>query len=78
MQDENFGDRPQKLLAAFQSLDKKGTRRVPVDLVLTLLTKFDGHQLTKEEQAEFIAEAGDRGTVLEYEPFVKNVIFGKV
>jgi hypothetical protein len=75
--EENFGDRPQKLIAAFQQLDKKGSKKIPIEKLMQLLTKFDT-RLTAEEQNELLAEIGDRSGTLEYEPFVKNVVFGKV
>ena len=74
--EENFGDRPQALIAAFRALDQKKTGKVPVALLNKLMTNFDD-KLTPEERQEFFAEADDKGFVV-YESFVKDVIFGKV
>lgn len=74
--EETFGDRPEKLIAAFRSLDSKKTGKIPTKLCMKLLTSFDP-RLTEEEQQEFLQEADDNGFVA-YEGFVKNVIFGKV
>ena len=73
---EDFGDRPEQLIAAFKKLDSKKTGTVPTSVVLKLLTKFDT-KLTAEEKTEFEQEADDGGNI-KYEPFVRNVIFGKV
>ena len=71
-----FGDRPQKLIEAFKKLDTKKTGKIPMPLATKLLTGFDV-KLNQEELAEFQAEA-DAGGFVEYERFVKDVIFGRV
>jgi Ca2+-binding EF-hand superfamily protein len=73
---EDFGDRPQQLIAAFKALDRKNTGKLSVPLLMKLMTNFDD-KLTAEERQEFFAEADDKGFVV-YQPFVKDVIFGKV
>lgn len=76
MEEEDFKDRPKKLIAAFQALDRKKTGKVSTKTLLALLSKFD-EQLSEEEKTEFLNEADDGGFV-KYEDFVKNVVFGKV
>ena len=73
---EDFGDRPKKLIAAFQKLDTKKTGKVPTKLVMSLLDKFET-KLTEEEKQEFMQEADDGG-MIKYESFVKDVVFGQV
>lgn len=85
MEDTNFGDRPDKLIAVFKRLDKGNTGKVPAETVLTLLRKFasDGGKdafLTPDELTEFTTEAadGDAKGQIEYASFVKDVVFGKI
>lgn len=77
MADENFGDRPQKLVAAFARLDKLGARKLPTPMIEKLLTKFPDACLTPEELIEFKNEADSQGYI-SYDEFVKKVIFGKI
>lgn len=72
---ENFGDRPQKLIEAFRALDSKRTGRLPTALVSKLLALY-APDFTGEEKNEFFTEADDKGFVC-YESFVKEIIFGK-
>lgn len=74
---ENFGDRPKKLIEAFARLDKLGARKLPMPMIEKLLTKFPDASLTPEEMNEFKAEAESQG-YMSYDEFVKNVIFGKI
>lgn len=77
MSEENFGDRPKKLVEAFARLDKLGARKLPMPMVEKLLTKFSDASLTAEEMAELKAEADVQGFFC-YDEFVKNVVFGKI
>lgn len=77
MQQEDFGDRPEKLIAAFRQLDSKKTGKIPVKLAQRLLTSFD-MKLNAEELTEFSTEADDGAGNIEYEKFVRTVIFGNV
>ena len=74
---ENFGDRPQKLIACFERLDKLGARKLPMPLMEKLLTKFPDFALTTQEMEELRAEADTQGYMC-YDDFVKKVIFGKI
>ncbi len=71
----DFEQRKTKLIAAFAALDSKRTGKVATSVVLKLVQAFDV-KMTDAERSEFEQEA-DSGGVIEYEPFVKNVIFGK-
>lgn len=73
---EDFGDRPAKLIAAFELLDSKKTGKLPTQLVMKLFNKFDV-SLTAEEKREFEQEA-DNGGFIKYNDFVKNVVFGPI
>ncbi len=75
--DENFGDRPKQLVAAFARLDRMGGKKLPMPLVEKLLTKFPDASLTHQEMEEFKSEADSQG-YFSYDEFVKNVIFGKI
>jgi Ca2+-binding EF-hand superfamily protein len=82
MQQEDFKDRPAKLIAAFRTLDSKKTGKMPTALFRSLVEKFGPMAggdlaLTSQELEELIAEA-DSGGVIEYERFVKDVVFGPV
>jgi Ca2+-binding EF-hand superfamily protein len=68
-------ERKTKLIAAFAALDSKKTGKVPTKLVLGLVQKFDP-KMTDQEKSEFEQEADQNGFI-EYDSFVKNVIFGK-
>lgn len=78
-----FGDRPEKVLAAFGRLDPKGKGALSARRVATLLTMFkeskDTH-LTAEELAELLQETvdGNVDAMLDYRSFVKDNIFGAV
>lgn len=78
-----FGDRPAKVIAAFERLDPKRKGTVQAKRVATLLTMFkdniDAH-FTEEELNEFLQEAVDGNTdsLLEYRAFVKDAIFGAI
>ena len=69
----SFGDRPQKLINLFKKLDSQGTGKVELKVVMQLLTTMDV-RLTPEEAKEFETEANAGGYV-EYEKFVREVIF---
>jgi Ca2+-binding EF-hand superfamily protein len=71
----SMDERKTKLLAAFAALDSKKTGKVPTKLVLGLVQKFDP-KMTDQEKSEFEQEADQNGFI-EYDSFVKNVIFGK-
>jgi Ca2+-binding EF-hand superfamily protein len=75
MPEENFGDRPQRLMEAFRALDSKKTGRVPTPLVSKLLALY-APDFTTEEKNEFFTEADDKGFIV-YESFVKEIVFGK-
>ena len=77
MSDENFGDRPKKLVEAFARFDKVGARKLPMPMIEKLLTKFPDASLTADELAELKAEADTQGFFC-YDEFVKNVVFGKI
>ena len=68
-------DRKKRLIAAFAALDSKKTGKVPTPLVLKLVQMFNP-KMTDAEKSEFETEA-DSGGFIVYEPFVKNVLFGK-
>jgi len=71
-----FGDRPEKMIAAFREFDRAKKGRIPVALMSKILTTL-GDKFTEEELKEFIAEA-DQGGEIDYVSFVKNVVFGSV
>lgn len=73
---ETFGDRPQKLIQAFQALDRQNTGKLPMPLLAKLLAQF-APDFTAEEKQELFTEADEKGFV-NYGPFVKDVIFGKI
>ncbi|CUF08799.1 Hypothetical protein, putative [Bodo saltans] len=75
MPQENFGDRPQKLIDAFRALDSKKSGRIPAPLVAKVLALY-APDFTGEEKTEFFTEADDKGFIA-YESFVKDIIFGK-
>jgi Ca2+-binding EF-hand superfamily protein len=68
-------ERKTALIAAFRALDSKKTGKVRTALVLQLVQRFDPN-MTDGERTEFEQEA-DSGGVIEYERFVKDVLFGK-
>ena len=74
--EENYGDRPAKLIAAFKALDKNGTGKVPTPSIAKLLSLY-APDMTAEEKQEFFTEADEKGFVV-YEEFVKEIIFGKI
>lgn len=65
--------REEALLAAFRAFDSEGTGKVPTQALVTIL-KGIGNKLTESEAKEFVADADQDGFV-EYESYVKNVIF---
>jgi Ca2+-binding EF-hand superfamily protein len=67
--------RQKTLIAAFAALDSKKTGRVSTPLVLQLVQRFDP-RLSDAERSELEQEA-DQGGFIEYERFVKDVMFGK-
>ena len=68
-------ERRQRLLSAFQLFDPSGSGKVPTDSLLLILQSC-GKPLTDEERKEFVADADDGGHV-NYNNFVKNVVFGE-
>ena len=65
--------REQALIAAFRAFDVDGSGKVPTAALVAIL-KGIGNKLTAEEVKEFTADADQDGFV-EYEPYVKSVIF---
>jgi Ca2+-binding EF-hand superfamily protein len=61
------------LLAAFRAFDADGSGKIPTQALVTIL-KGIGNKFTEAECKEFIADADQDGFV-EYESYVKNVIF---
>jgi Ca2+-binding EF-hand superfamily protein len=76
LKNENFGDRPDKLIAAFKALDSGKTGKIPTALLSKLLNAH-GHDFSAEEKKELYSEADDNGFVY-YEKFVRDIIFGKL
>ena len=72
----DFGDRPDKMIAAFREFDREKKGKIPVATMSKVLTSL-GDKLTADELKEFITEA-DQGGMIDYEHFVRNVVFGKV
>lgn len=73
---EDFGNRPQKLIEAFRALDKDKSGKLPTPLMSKLLSQF-APDFIGDERQEFFTEADDKGFI-QYESFVRNVIFGKI
>lgn len=61
------------LLNAFRAFDSEGTGKIPTIALLEIL-RGCGNKLTADECKEFLADADQDGFV-EYEHYVKNVIF---
>ncbi len=66
-------EREEKLINAFRAFDSEGTGKVPTTALATILRGI-GNKFNDFELKEFLADA-DQDGFIEYESYVKNVIF---